>query len=114
MEILKRGDEFLTDSCLQQLTTAQYPWLNDSLLELRLSPALSLKQMLGILMALTAIGQYTCGHVQIFVADLDSETRKQLLNQLTDKLTTLYPNISICSWFSANLDYMGAPTFRLA
>ena len=42
MEILKRGDEFLTDSCLQQLTTAQYPWLNDSLLELRLSPALSL------------------------------------------------------------------------
>ena len=42
MEILKRGDEFLTESCLKQLTTAQYPWLNDSLLELRLSPALSL------------------------------------------------------------------------
>ena len=75
MEILKRGDEFLTESCLKQLTSAQYHWLNDSLLELRLSHDLSLQKMLGILMALTAIGQYTCGHVQTFVADLDSETR---------------------------------------
>ena len=114
MEILKRSDEFLIESCLEQLRVAPYPWLNDSLLKIRLSRDLSLKQMLGIIMALTAIGKYTCGHVQTFVADLDSATREQLLSQLTDKLMVLYPNISICTWFSSNLTYMGSPTFGLA
>ena len=70
--------------------------------------------MLGILTALTAIGMYTCGHVQTFIADINSDTRQQLLSQLTEKLMILYPNVSICAWLSANLAYMGAPTFRLA
>ena len=57
MEVLKRADEFLFGSCLLQLTVAKYPWLNDTLLELRCNRDLSLEKMLGILTALTASGE---------------------------------------------------------
>ena len=80
MEILKRADEFLLGNCLHQLTVAKYPWLNDSLLELRCNQDLSLEKMLGILTGLTAIGHYTCGHVQTFIADISSEVREHLLS----------------------------------
>ena len=42
---------------------------------MRALSTLSVQQMQGLLMAMTAIGHYTSGHVSTFVSDLDPPVR---------------------------------------
>ena len=70
--------------------------------------------MQGLLMAMTAIGAYTSGHVSTFVSDLDATTRAQLLQQFTTSLSTLYKDKVVCKWLAEHVSLLGKPTFRLA
>ena len=70
--------------------------------------------MQGLLMAMTAIGAYTSGHVSTFVSDLTATTRAQLLQQFTTSLSTLYKDQVVCRWLAEHVSLLGKPAFRLA
>ena len=70
--------------------------------------------MQGLLMAMTAIGAYTSGHVSTFVSDLNATTRAQLLQQFTTSLSTLYKDQVVCKWLAEHVSLLGKPAFSLA
>jgi hypothetical protein len=78
LAIHRQAQHFLEPDCLDQLRRGSYPWLKDCLLELDVDSSFSIVQVLGIMMALAAIGGSACCRIPMLLQQLDAEKQKQV------------------------------------
>lgn len=114
LAIHRQARHFMEPDCLKQLQRGSYPWLKDCLMELEIDGSFAVIQVLGILMALAAIGGTACSRIPMLMQELDAEKRKQVHQQFQSKLELLFPDADICKWFALNLEQMNSETYQLA
>ena len=64
---------------MKALRSSSYGWLDDALLDLRANGMMKMGAMLGLIVAMTALGAVTCRHISTFIADLDPSRSEELL-----------------------------------
>ena len=99
---------------LRALRPGLYRWLEDALLELRANDLMKPESMLGLLIAMTALGEPSSFHIPIFMQGLGLEKTQKLVALYESNLTALYENDGVCRWFAQHLSLLSDPTFRLA
>ena len=67
LAIHRQAQHFLEPDCLNQLKRHSYSWLKDRLLELDIDSSFSIAQVLGIMMALAAIGGSACNRIPVLM-----------------------------------------------
>ena len=71
LRLLDKAELFLEPATLKALRCSTYSWLGDALLDLRANGMMKMGAMLGLIVAMTALGEVTCSHVGTFIVDLD-------------------------------------------
>jgi len=114
LAIHRQAQHFLEPDCLNQLKRHSYPWLKDCLLELDIDSSFTIVQVLGIMMALAAIGGSACSRIPMLMQQLDAHMHKQVHQQFEIKLGTLFPDPDVCRWFAENIEQMNCETYQIA
>lgn len=73
LKLIEKAEQFLEPATLRALRSKVYGWLEDALLELRANDLIEPKSMLGLLIAMTALGEPTSINIPIFMQGLGPE-----------------------------------------
>ena len=73
LKLIEKAEQFLEPATLRALRSKVYGWLEDALLELRANDLIEPKSMLGLLIAMTALGEPTSINIPIFMQGLSPE-----------------------------------------
>lgn len=74
-EIIKKAKSFLKKEVLQELRSGTFTWLGDALRQVQVNAMMDNDQIVGLLLAMTALGGVFAESMTTFVSDLDNERR---------------------------------------
>jgi hypothetical protein len=78
------------------------------------SSTMEYDSMVGLMLAMTALGGIVSLHIARFVGDLEPSTRHHVLGLYEGKLSLLFKDARVCKWIASNVDYVTHDIINLA
>ena len=75
---------------------------------------MKVEAMLGLIMAMTAIGGAATQHVGTFMKDIEESELASLRSLYQTNLIVLYGNWEVCKWIARNASYLDEESLKLA
>ena len=114
IKILEVAEEFTRKDILENLQSGDFKWLSDELRQSEPNTGMKVEAMLGLIMAMTALGGATTQHVGIFMKDIEEGELARLRSLYQANLSVLYGNREVCQWMARNASYLDEASLKLA
>jgi len=114
MMLLQTAESFLENATLKTLQASKCQYLEDALLELRAHVKMEERVILGLMMAMVALGGKLARHAAVFLEDLTETERSITLGLYQGVLFELYPCKHVCRWLATHYAYVDGDALRLA